>query len=346
MTQIRVALDAFGGDNCPEVEIDAALACASADTEIILVGDAAVLERALRERGVSLPHPGLKIEDAKGVITMEDSPAKAVRAKPDASMPRSFDLVREGKADAVVSAGNSGAMLACGLFRFRRVKGVDRPAIITKFPAIEGHTFLLDMGANVECRPLNLSQFAVMGATYASVEIRDRKIRVGVLSNGTESSKGTELTRATHHALQTHAPANMDYVGYVEAKDIYAGHADVIVTDGYTGNIALKVAEGSVQAFASILRQQIGLALRTKIGAWLTTPAFRGVRKHVEPDNYGGAPLLGVRGVAIISHGSSSAAALVNAVAVARRCVEQQLTPKLENDLAGANPMFEELRNG
>lgn len=344
MSQIRVAIDAFGGDNCPQTEIDAALACASAGTQILLVGELEKLEAAFAERGIGLPYPNLRLVDAKGVITMDDSPAKAVRAKPEASMPRCFDLVKEGEADAVVSAGNSGAMLACGLFRFRRVKGVDRPAIITKFPAISGHCFLLDMGANVECKPLHLAQFAVMGATYASVEIRDRKIRVGVLSNGAESSKGTELTRATHQALVAHAPSSMEYVGYVEAKDIYAGHADVIVTDGYTGNIALKVAEGSVQAFASILREQINSSLRTKIGAWLTTPAFRGVRKHVEPDNYGGAPLLGVRGVAIISHGSSSKAALINAVGVARRCVEQKLTPKLESELASASPMFEELR--
>lgn len=153
MSQIRVAIDAFGGDSCPHVEIDAALACASAGTQILLVGELSKLEAAFAERGIGLPYPNLRLVDAQGVITMEDSPAKAVRAKPEASMPRCFDLVKEGEADAVVSAGNSGAMLACGLFRFRRVKGVDRPAIITKFPAIAGHCFLLDMGAMWNASP-------------------------------------------------------------------------------------------------------------------------------------------------------------------------------------------------
>lgn len=342
---IRVALDAFGGDHCPQREIDAALACAGQELEVLLVGEQEVLEKALRKRGVGLPYPGLRIVDAKGVITMDDSPAKAVRAKPEASMPRCFDLVRSGEADAVVSAGNSGAMLACGLFRFGRVKGVDRPAIITKFPAVSGHVYLLDMGANVECRPLHLAQFAVMGAVYAGVDLQGKQVRVGVLSNGSEESKGTELTRATHKALSRCESSSLNYVGYVEAKDLYAGKADVIVTDGYTGNVALKVAEASVQAFTSILREHIDSSLRTKIGAWLTLPAFRALRNHVEPDNYGGAPLLGVRGVAIISHGSSSKAALINAMGVARQCVEQQLTPKLGAELAASKAIFDELRN-
>lgn len=341
-----IALDAFGGDNCPAVEVQAAAQCAREGIAITLVGERKRLESELTQRSIPFGEGRLlQIADAEGVITMDDSPGKAVRAKPDASMPKCFELVKNGQASAVVSAGNSGAMLACGLFRFGRVKGVDRPAITTMFPGLEGHCCILDMGANVECRALNLVQFAMMGACYAAVEFPGRKIRVGLLSNGSENSKGTELTRATDRILREHPHPTFDYIGYVEAKEIYSGKSDVIVTDGYTGNILLKVAEGSLVAFGTLLKREILKSWRTKVGAALSQPAFQAVRDYIEPDNFGGAPLLGVRGVTIISHGSSSVSALTNAVRMARRCVEQELNPRLESALREGEAMQKAAKN-
>lgn len=341
-----IALDAFGGDHCPEIEIQAAAHCAKEGIDIALVGERESLSSELKKRSIPFGEgQKLQIADAKGVITMDDSPGKAVRAKPNASMPRCFELVKTGNASAVVSAGNSGAMLACGLFRFGRVKGIDRPAITSMFPGLEGHSCILDMGANVECKALNLVQFAIMGACYASVEFPGKKIRVGLLSNGSETSKGTELTRATDRILREYPHSIFDYVGYIEAKEIYSGKADVIVTDGYTGNILLKVAEGSLVAFGTLLKREILKSWRTKVGAALSQPAFQAVRDHIEPDNFGGAPLLGVRGVTIISHGSSSVSALTNAVRMARRCVEQELNPRLEAALQQGQAMQQAAKN-
>src|SRR5690606_7452907 len=254
-----IALDAFGGDHCPGPEVEGALLAARAGTRVILVGDRGKLELELRR------HPGwdalpLSIHHASEVITMEDSPAKAVRSRPDASMPVCFDLVRQGKAHAVMSAGNSGAMLACGLFKYRRIKGVDRPALVTSLPTqatapgADAWVDLLDVGANVECRPINLVQFAVMGAVYAAFKHGKAEPKVGLLSNGTEDGKGTELTRAVHRLLSSAELRGLRYVGYVEGHDLLTGEVDVVVTDGFTGNVALKIAEATGRLIGHWLR--------------------------------------------------------------------------------------------
>jgi phosphate acyltransferase len=332
-----IALDAFGGDHCPGPEVEGAVMAARAGTRVVLVGDRGKLELELAR------FPGwdalpLTVHHASEVITMDDSPAKAVRGRPDASMPVAFDLVKRGEAHAVMSAGNSGAMLACGLFKFRRIKGVDRPAIVTSLPtraaAMGGWVDLLDVGANVECRPLNFVQFAIMGAVYAGWKHGKVRPRVGVLSNGTEDGKGTELTRAVHRLLSSHPLHGFEHAGYVEGSDLFAGEVDVIVTDGFTGNVALKVAEATGRLIAHWLRGSVRGGARRSLGALLLKPAFDELRVKLDPDTYGAAPLLGVDGPAFVCHGGASAFALGNAIGLAARSVTEALTPQLTEALA------------
>ena len=331
---VRVALDAFGGDDCPGPEVEAAVLAAREGIRVSLVGDRATLEAAIaahvgRERE-TLP---IEIVHAQERILMTDSPAKAVRGKPNASMPVCFDLVAQGQADAVVSAGNSGAMLACGLFKSGRVKGVDRPAIVTAFPTRKGQCCMLDMGANTACRPVNLVQFALMGAVYARVRQGRTRPRVGLLSNGSEPGKGTPLTRESHELLAAAQVDSMDYLGYVEGGDVFAGDVDVVVTDGFTGNVALKFVEGAMGLVSHLLRDSVDARLVRRLGAVLARPAFAALKDQLDPDSYGGAPLLGVRGVAVICHGSSSAVALANGLRQANRFHDGGLTEAVETIL-------------
>jgi glycerol-3-phosphate acyltransferase PlsX len=328
-----IALDAFGGDHCPGPEVDGAVQAAREGNRVVLVGDRGKLERELSR------HPGwdalpLTIHHASEVITMEDSPAKAVRSRPDASMPVCFDLVARGEADAVMSAGNSGAMLACGLFKYRRIKGVDRPALVTSLPTKQGWVDLLDIGANVDCRPINLVQFAVMGAVYASFKHGKARPRVGLLSNGTEDGKGTELTRTVHRLLGAATLEGLQYVGYVEGSGLMSGDVDVVVTDGFTGNVALKIAEATGRLIAHWLRGSVRGGARRSLGALLLKPAFDELRVRLDPDTYGSAPLLGVAGAAFICHGGASAFAIGNAIGLAARSVTEALTPQLTDALA------------
>lgn len=342
-----IALDAFGGDNCPAVEVEAAVAAAQEGIAVILVGDRDRLAAELAQHDLhgidatgavrGLP---LRVHHASEVITMDDTPSKVVRSKTDASMPVCFDLVKQGAAQAVISAGNSGAMLACGLLKFGRLKGIDRPAIGASVPRQNGHCVLLDMGANVECKPINLVQFAVMGAIFARTSLGVARARVGVLANGTEDSKGTELTRAAHRALGANPSADFSYIGYVEGKDLFKDRVDVVVTDGFTGNIALKVLEATAVAFAEQLRAAIEERTLSKVGALLMRPAFALFKKRLDPDNYGGAPLLGVEGVTIISHGGASPRALLNGIRLAGQYAARDLTPALRLAVQGHKDLF------
>jgi len=329
----KIALDAFGGDQCPGPEVEGAVMAARQGARVVLVGDREKLERELAI------HPGaedlpLTVHHAAEVITMEDSPAKAVRGRPDASMPVCFDLVKREEADAVMSAGNSGAMLACGLFKYRRIKGVDRPALVTSLPTRAGWVALLDIGANVECKPINLVQFAVMGAVYASFKHAKPCPKVGLLANGTEQSKGTELTREVHRLLGEASLSGFEYVGYVEASGMMSGEVDVVVTDGFTGNVTLKVAEATGRLIAQWLRTAVRGGARRGMGALLLRPAFDELRHKLDPDTYGSAPLLGVGGSAFICHGGASALAIGTAIATAARSVDEALTPTLTEALA------------
>ena len=344
----RIALDAFGGDGCPTAEVRGAIEATRRGVKILLVGDEARLRKALAAEGGASVEGGASIEirHAPDVIAMDDHPAKAVRAKPDASMPTCFRLVNEGEADAAMSAGNSGAMLACGLFQYRRIKGVDRPALVTSLPTRD-HDWvaLLDVGANVECKPINLVQFAVMGAVYSRFKHGKERPRVGLLSNGTEDSKGTDLTRAVHGLLSAHPLEDYDYLGYVEPEGLFRGAVDVVVTDGFSGNIALKIAEATGRLVGGWVRDAVmNGGTIGKLGAAMMKGTFAELRAMLDPDNYGAAPLLGVDGVAFICHGGASPAAIANSAELAARSVHEDLMPRLADPLSRAQPLFEDSR--
>jgi glycerol-3-phosphate acyltransferase PlsX len=331
----RIAVDAMGGDNAPAPEVEGALwAIRDHALEVILVGDEAILRGHLARAGRSATGPGrITIKHASQVVTMEDSPGLAFKSKKDSSMRVCFDLAARGDADAVVGAGNSGAMMAFGLFVMKRVRGVDRPGLMTlcptKKPGPNAWCVVLDLGANVEVKPSNLVQFAVLGATYARKVLGVERPRVGVLSNGAEDSKGTDLTREVHRVLGAARSDDFTFAGYAEGGDFFPGGFDVVVTDGFTGNIALKTSEGTTRAIFDLLEAEIRKRSRFKLGALLLKPALRALKRRLESDEYGGALLLGVDGVAVIAHGSANAKAVKNAILAADRFVEAGLLPAL-----------------
>jgi phosphate acyltransferase len=344
-----VALDAMGGDHAPLVEIEGAVdAARTGEVRVILVGDRAPLEKLLarRDRTRGLP---IEIRHASQVITMHDHPSVAVRRRADSSMRVAAGLVRSGDADAVVSAGNSGALLACGLLVLGRVKGVDRPAISTTFPTIassEGRVVILDVGANVECRPLHLVQFAVMGAAFARGMHGKARPRVGLLANGVEEHKGTDLTREANRLLREGcgAAGRIDYVGYVEGRDLCGGGVDVVVCDGFTGNLLLKVTEGVGETLAAFLAEAIRRSWASRLLALGLLPAFRSVRRRMDYAEQGGAPLLGVKGVAIVCHGGSNRVAIKNAILQAARLVDARLGVAVEEELSAHRALVEAAR--
>lgn len=314
----------MGSDGAPRPEVEGALAAAAdAALDVLLVGDEAQV-RAILSRHGGTAGAGLRVEHAPEAIAMDDAPVMAVKHKKRSSMRRCFELAKAGEVDAVVSAGNSGAMMACGLFVWGRLPGVDRPAIVTTFPTRTGVCALLDMGANVDTKPTVLAQFAILGAVYARLRHRKERPRVGLLSNGSEEHKGTTLTRETHRLLSAAKGdgASFDYRGYIEGRDIFRGEIDVVVTDGFTGNVILKSCEGLMDVAAAMVREEIarGGPLE-KLGAALMKPALRRFRRRTDYAETGGALLLGVDGVALICHGGSDAYAIKNAVGEARAFV-------------------------
>jgi glycerol-3-phosphate acyltransferase PlsX len=345
MSGPSIALDAFGTDARPEPEIEAAIRAAAAGVRIDLVGDQARLAEALAARdrvdGITLIH-------AADEIAMGESPAKAVRAKPDASLVVAMDRVRSREAAAVVSAGNSGAILAASLFRLGRMKGIDRPALVANLPQVDGShdAVLIDAGANTECTVLNLVQFAVLGATWSHHWHGVERPRVGVLANGHEAGKGTALTRGTHKLLADHAAQHGDaavfeFVGHVEPNQLFFGAADVVVTDGWTGNIALKLAEGAMAAWPRTLARAIAAQESAAAITAAIEPALQALARHFNPDAHGGAPLLGVDGAVIICHGASGPGALHSALLMARRFAERGLNQAIARAVADHRELFE-----
>jgi glycerol-3-phosphate acyltransferase PlsX len=342
---LPVALDALGTDQAPGVEIEGAVAAVrERGARVVLVGDEARLRAALRAAGAEAL--GIEVRHASQVVSMHDAPAVVVRKKTDSSMRVCFDLVKRGEAAAVVSAGHSGAMLACGLFVLKRLPKVERPAIVTTFPTPVGPCALLDMGANVECKPRALAQFAVLGAVYARILHRKPRPRVGLLANGAEDHKGTELTRESHALLERVAKlpggSDFDYVGYVEGRDIFAG-VDVVVTDGFTGNVVLKTVEGTAMAIFDLLRRSVEQSRRAQAGALLMRPVFKDLKALMDYAEYGGAPLVGVDGVVMVCHGSSNAKAIKNAIFAADRFVAAGLKPQVERAIEKHRPVWEGL---
>jgi glycerol-3-phosphate acyltransferase PlsX len=333
----RIAVDAMGSDAAPRVEVEGVVAAVRArGIEVLLVGDEPRLRAELKALGAD--QAPITIRHAPEVITMHDSPSMAVKQKKKSSMRICFDLVKAGEADAVVSAGNSGAIMACGLFVLGRLPGVERPAIVTTFPTRTGECALLDVGANVDPKPAVLAQFGVLGAVYARLLHGKSRPKVGLLSNGSEEHKGTALTRDAHQILSRvdgMRDAAFSYLGYIEGRDIFEGKIDVVVTDGFTGNVILKSVEGAAETMLGMVREEVTRSgLLAKFGAALMKNALRRLRKRIDYAEHGGAPLLGVDGVALICHGGSSAIALQNAVYVADKFAQLGLGKELSAAVA------------
>jgi glycerol-3-phosphate acyltransferase PlsX len=319
-----IAVDAMGGDHAPSPEVDGALAAIrECPVKVILCGDEDRLRALLRERGAA-ESDRLEVRNATQVVTMDDHAGKAFRKKPDSSMRVAFDLVKAGAAQAVVSAGNSGAVMSHAVFVLHRLPEVERPAIVTVFPTPSGTLTLCDMGANVDVRPAVLAQFGVLGALYDQLVHAHPRPRVGLLSNGSEDHKGTELTRAALELLRAAAAtpdAGFDFVGYVEGTDLFTGDIDVVATDGFTGNVVLKTAEGVSQAVMRMVRDRLRAGVRSTVGGLLIKPAMRRFVQDISASETGGALLLGVDGIVIIAHGRSDASAIKNAIKAADRFV-------------------------
>lgn len=326
---LKIAVDAMGGDNAPANEVAGAVAaCRQWGCQVILIGDSERLAAELakhRTEGLSL-----EIQHASEVVGMEDSASDAVRKKKDSSIRVAFDLVKQERASAVVSAGNSGATMAAGMAVLKRIKGIDRPAIATLLPNLIDQTMVLDMGANVDCKPINLYQFAIMGSIYVEYVLGKSRPKVGLLSNGEEAKKGNELTRETHQLLKD---SELNYVGYVEGGDIYNGHVDVVVCDGFVGNVLLKVSEGLAVAVGTMLRREIEERFWARIGYLLSRPAFKSFKQKINPAEYGGAPLLGIAGTGIICHGSSDPVAISIAIRQAAEFARIRIEEKLAERL-------------
>lgn len=321
----------MGGDHAPGVVIKGALeAMAEWPVTIALVGREDLLKSELAQQR---SHPsGLEVVHASASIAMRESPSKALKVK-DSSLRVAFDLVKNGEAEAVVSAGNSGAMLALGIFVFGRLAGVDRPAVLAVGPSESGSTVLIDGGANTDCRPRQLVQFAYMGSIYAEKVLGIRTPRVGLLSNGEEDEKGTEFTRTVAGELRGSA---LNYIGYAEGRDITSGRVDVVVCDGFIGNIALKTMEGVGRLARNTLRNSLQSTWLSRLGFLFSQAALREGYGRLDYANYGGAPLMGLDGVAIVAHGGSSVKAIKNAIRVANESAEGDVNGSIVTALASA----------
>ena len=316
----KIAVDAMGGDHAPAVVVEGALLAAQdVDAELILVGDKLAIEQECLRIGDKLPR--FPVINATQTVSMDESPSVALR-KRDSSMKVAFEMIKRGDAQAVVSAGNSGAMMAIGMLVIGTLPQVTRPAILAIVPGTSKGTIIIDAGANVDCKPRQLLQFGIIGSVYAERGLGIVNPRVGVLSNGEEDSKGNELTRAASELLDS-APVN--YVGYVEGRDFFNGKVDVIVCDGFTGNVALKTMEGVASFAGEILKSGFEKSWLSRLGYLLTRQSLRHAYRKLDYAEYGGARLLGLDGVAIVAHGGSTALAIKNAIRVASESVSQNV---------------------
>ena len=321
----------MGGDFAPGTVVDGALAAARHfDLGVALVGPRAAIEGELA-RHADVDPARARIIESTDVVAMEESPAEALRRKPGASIRVAAGAVKRGDASALFSAGHTGATVMASHGAFGMLPGVDRPALAATIPTRGRPAILLDVGASVECRPQHLLQFAVMGSVYARLLFGVEAPRVGLLSIGEEETKGNELTREAHRLLKT---APLSFIGNVEARDVYSGVADVIVCDGFTGNVALKTSEGLVDVIEQLLTDELSGTLTMRVGSLLTRRALRRFKKRMDYSEYGGAPLLGVAGVAVVGHGRSSAKAVRNGVAIAYRFAADRFIERAEREIA------------
>jgi glycerol-3-phosphate acyltransferase PlsX len=329
---MRIVLDAMGGDHAPEVAVEGGvMAAREYGTEVVLVGPQGVVEAELAKHdtaGLSLP-----VVHASQVIEMTDEPSMAARKKKDSSMVVGMKLVRSGEADAFTTAGNSGGALAAALFHLGRIKGIKRPALSTVFPTRKGLCFISDVGATTDCKPIYLLQFGIMGSAYAERVLGIPNPRVGIVSTGEEEGKGSVLVKEAFKLLKE---SDLNFIGNVEGKDIPAGLADVVVTDGFSGNVAIKLAEGVAALLMEVMEEEIRKRPTAVLGALLTRSALREVKSRLDYSEYGGAPLLGLDGVVIVGHGRSNAKAIKNMVRVGREAVEKGMLEAIKEGIAGS----------
>ncbi len=328
---IWIAVDAMGGDNAPGHIVDGAVAATRHfDLGVALVGRQAVLEAEV-SRHTAVDPARIRIVDADEVVAMSEAPAWALRRKPGASIKVAAELVARGEAAGLFSAGHTGATVLAAHAAFGMLSGADRPALAATIPTRRDPAVLLDVGASVECRPTHLLQFAIMGSVYSRVAFGVARPRVALLSNGEEETKGNDLTREAHRLLKS---APVAFIGNLEARDMYTGSADVIVCDGFTGNVALKTSEGLVEVVEALLRDELTSTYTMRLGSLLARRALRRFRRRVDYSEYGGAPLLGVAGVAVVGHGRSSAKAVRNAVAMTYRFAAERFIERVDRHLS------------
>ncbi len=327
--RLPIALDAMGGDFAPAAAVEGALdALRRFNTPVLLVGDEAAIGAELARLGAP---KGLPIVHAAETIGMDEHAATVVRRRRDSSMHVCCRLVKEGRAAAAVSAGNSGAFFGVAMFSLGRIHGVDRPALATIFPTAGAPVLLLDVGANTEVKPQQLVQFAVMGSIYVERVLRRRRPSVALLSNGEEEEKGPLVVQEAHQRL---AQLGLNFIGNIEGKDVPRGKADVVVCDGFAGNVLIKTAEGVAETMLDLLRTELSSSIRYKLLAAGLRPAFRRVRAKLDYAEYGGAPLLGLQGIAIVAHGRSNANAIANAIRVAQEAVDNGVVEAIREGLA------------
>jgi glycerol-3-phosphate acyltransferase PlsX len=332
---MRIAVDVMGGDHGCGVVIEGVKRALEADSKITalyLVGNKAEIHAALPQGGFR--DHRVRVVHASEVLTMEDKPAAAVRRKKDSSIVRSVELVHEGKADAVVSVGNTGGIFASATFRLGRIPGVDRGGIATVIPTPDHEFVLLDSGANIECKPLHLAQYAVMGSIYSREILKYKNPRVGILSIGTEDTKGNELTLG---AFKLCRQLDLNFVGNVEGYDLFRGQVDVVICDGFVGNIVLKTCESLALGIFSMLKRELTATPGRKLGALLAQNAFRSIKRRMDPEAYGGAPLLGFNGAVLKAHASARERAIASAIRVTTETLHHRINDLIAQEIARAN---------
>lgn len=328
---MRIALDGMGGDNAPKAIVDGAVESAKEnDFEIVLVGNRDIIEKELSRHR---PYPtNITVHHASEVVEMHESPAISIRKKRDSSINVMVNLAKERQVDAIVSAGNTGAVVCAATLGLRSIEGVERSGIAVVIPTLKGETLLIDVGANIDAKPKHLFQYAVMGHVYSKYILGKKNPRIGLLNIGEEESKGTEFVKETFKLLEQ---SNLNFIGNAEGKDIFTGKCDVTVCDGFIGNIVLKVAESMAETIGQMLRRELNKGILTKLGAFLSKPAFRNLKKETDYSEYGGAPLLGIDGICIIAHGASTAKAIKNAIRVAGQFVVHHVNKHIMDAING-----------
>lgn len=339
LSNIRVAVDAMGGDYAPDEVVQGCLAVAREDptAQILLVGDQNRLQRVIGQQPIP---PNVRLHHASEVIEMGESPVQAVKRKRDASIVVCARLVQEGQADAFFSAGHSGAAMAVAALQIGRIPGIERPAIAAAIPSKRGYFVLIDAGANVDCDPSHLLEFAIMGSVYAQVILGIPSPKVGLLSNGEEEGKGNQVVKVAYRLLQQ---SGLPFVGNIEGKDVFEGKADVVVCDGFVGNVALKVGEGTASFMVSLIEEEVRSHPLLKVPLALMYPALRRLKRRTDYAEYGGAHLLGVRGVCVIGHGRSHASAIANGVRLTIRSVKQRMAERLEQAMSQQTALLNSL---